>query len=148
MTHFTVVHQGVVPKEQKSMLLLCVQFKKNCICKFAKIPTGGAAKNLYRCTTTRHLLLVYKHAINFAPAANFIRACISTKWPRHPIFCTIRYTFLHLRCSHGESYSKNFRCATNFRKISKFWHNLATFVAPPSDLIPQFAQYWTGHFIL
>jgi len=27
----------------------------------------------------------------------------------------------------------------NFTKISKFWPNLATFVAPPGDIVPQFA---------
>jgi len=37
----------------------------------------------------------------------------------------------------------------SFNKIlEKFWPNLVTFVASPSDSVPQFAQYWKGCFIL
>jgi len=41
------------------------------ICHFAITPTGGAAKNFYKCTTTSHPL--FKHVKSFAQAVNFVR---------------------------------------------------------------------------
>ena len=66
--------------------------------------SGSCKICLYRCTTTPHPL--FKYVKSFAPAVNFVRVTVSTKWPLSCGILNNSQIFKYLWSFYEKSYSK------------------------------------------